>query len=84
MPFLRLALRNTLPWPWLSMFTFPLDSLRELDVFRHDGDPLGMDGTQVWILKWSNKVRLRGFLWCPQCWRLKTQVFFVAQCNFPH
>jgi hypothetical protein len=33
------------------MFMFPLDLERELDVFRHDGGPLGMDGTQVCILK---------------------------------
>ena len=36
--------------PRLHTFRFLSDSSRELNVFRHDGDPLGMDCTQVCIL----------------------------------
>ena len=50
------ALRNTLPEPGLSIFTVLLDSLSELYALWHDGDHPGMDGTQVCILKESNKV----------------------------
>ena len=50
--------------PRLHTFRFLSDSSRELNVFRHDGDPLGMDCTQVCILKKSNKIRLGGLLCC--------------------
>ena len=48
----------------LHTFGFPSDSSRELNVFWHDGDPLGMDGTQVCIFKETNKVRLGGLVCC--------------------
>ena len=34
----------------------------QLDVLGHDGHPLGMDGTQVGVLKESNQVSLTGLL----------------------
>ena len=34
----------------------------QLDVPGHDGDPLGVDGAQVGVLKQSNKVSLAGLL----------------------
>ena len=34
----------------------------QLNVLGHDGDPLGMDGTEVGVLKESNQVGLAGFL----------------------
>ena len=34
----------------------------ELDVLGHDGDPLGVDGAQVGVLKQTNKVGLAGLL----------------------
>ena len=39
-----------------SLGTFPTDSPGKLDILGHDGDTLGMDGTQVSVLKESNKV----------------------------
>jgi hypothetical protein len=38
------------------------DTTCELDILGHDGDTLGVDGTQVGILEKSNKVSLSGFL----------------------
>ena len=32
----------------------------KLDVLWHDGDPLGVDGAQVGVLKQTNKVGLAG------------------------
>ena len=34
----------------------------QLDVPGHDGDPLGVDGAQVGVLKQSNKISLAGLL----------------------
>ena len=34
----------------------------KLDVLGHDGDPLGVDGAQVGVLKQTNKVGLAGLL----------------------
>ena len=36
--------------------SFSTDSPGQLDVLGHDGDPSGMDGTEVVILKQSHKV----------------------------
>ena len=36
--------------------------LTKLDVFWHDGDTLGVDGTQVGVLEKTDKVGLGGFL----------------------
>ena len=47
--------------------SFPLRSLSsnttsELHVLGHDGDTLGMNGTQIRVLEESDEVRLRGLL----------------------
>ena len=38
------------------------DSPGQLDVLGHDGDPLGVDGAQVGVLKETNQVGLAGLL----------------------
>ena len=45
-----------------SLCTFASDTSGKLDVLGHDGDTLGVDGTQVGILKQSDEVRLTGLL----------------------
>ena len=47
---------------WMSLCPLASDSPGELDVFGHDGDPLGVDGTEVGVLKEADEVSLRGFL----------------------
>ena len=42
--------------------TFTTDTSGQLDILGHDGDTLGMDGTQVGILKQTDEVSLTGFL----------------------
>ena len=45
-----------------------------MDVLGHDGDPLGVDGTQVGVLEQPNKVSLRGLLESRDGRRLETQI----------
>lgn len=45
-----------------NLSSFTTDAAGQLYVFWHDSDPLGMDGTQVGILKQTHKVGLAGFL----------------------
>ena len=46
-----------------ALGTLPTDSPGKLDILGHDGDTLGMDSTQVSVLKKSNQVSLRGLLY---------------------
>ena len=45
-----------------DLSTFSTDAASQLDILGHDGDPLGVDGTQVGVLKEADEVGLRGFL----------------------
>ena len=42
--------------------SFASDSSGELDVLRHDGNSLGVDGAQVCVLEKSDEVRFGSFL----------------------
>jgi len=42
--------------------TFSSDSPSQLDIFGHDGNPLGVNGAQVGVLKESDQVSLGSFL----------------------
>ena len=42
--------------------TLASDASSELDVFRHDGDSLGMDGAEIGVFEEANEVSLGGFL----------------------
>ena len=45
-----------------NLSTLSTDTAGQLDVLGHDGDTLGMDGTQVGILKQTDQVSLTGLL----------------------
>ena len=45
-----------------KLSTLSTDTAGKLDVLWHDSDTLGVDGTQVGVLKETNKVSLTGFL----------------------
>ena len=49
---------------WSVSGSFSTDSPGQLDVLGHDGDPPGMDGTEVNILKQSHEVRFSSLLEC--------------------
>lgn len=40
----------------------PTDTARQLDVFGHDGDTLGVDGAEIGVLKQTHQVGLAGLL----------------------
>lgn len=42
--------------------SLPTDAASQLDIFGHDGDTLGMDGTEVSVLEQANQIGLRSFL----------------------
>jgi hypothetical protein len=42
--------------------TLSTNAASQLDVFRHDGDTLGVNGAQVGVLKQTHQVGLAGFL----------------------
>uniref|UniRef100_A0AAQ4RNK7 Core Histone H2A/H2B/H3 domain-containing protein n=2 Tax=Gasterosteus aculeatus aculeatus TaxID=481459 RepID=A0AAQ4RNK7_GASAC len=42
--------------------SLPADAAGQLDVFGHDGDPLGVDGAQVGVLEQAHQVSLAGLL----------------------
>ena len=56
----------------------------QLDVLGHDGDPLGVDGTEVGILEESHEVGLAGFLQGHHSRALETEVCLEILSNFPH
>lgn len=46
----------------MNLSTLPTDATGQLDVFGHDGDPLGVDGAQVGVLEQTDQVSLAGLL----------------------
>jgi len=67
-----------------SLSALPTDAACQLDVFGHDGDTLGMDGTQVSVLKQTHQVRLTGLLQGTNGSALETQVSLEVLSDFPH
>jgi len=53
---------------------FAADSPRQLDVFGHDGDTLGVDGAQVGVLEQTDQVGLGCFLESSDGRALETQI----------
>ena len=53
---------------------FASDSSRQLNIFRHDGDPLGVDGAQVGVFKQASQVRFGRLLQRQDGVRLESQV----------
>ena len=46
----------------LNLCPLATDPPCQLDILGHDGDPLGMDGAEVGVLKETNQVRLASLL----------------------
>ena len=47
---------------WTELGALSSDPPGQLDVLGHDGDPLGVDGTQVGVLEEPHEVGLTGLL----------------------
>ena len=58
------------------------DSTGQLDVLRHDGHTLGVDGAQVGVLEESDQVSLRGFLESHDGRGLESQVGLEVLSDF--
>ena len=67
----------------MGLSTLATDSPGQLDVLGHDGDPLGMDGTQVGVLKEANQVGLAGLLKSHDSRALEPQVSLEVLGNLP-
>ena len=64
-----------------ELSSFSTDPPGQLDVPGHDGDPLGVDGAQVGVLKQSNKVSLAGLLKSHHSRALEPQVSLEILSN---
>ena len=56
----------------------------QLDVLGHDGDPLGVDGAQVGVLKEADQVGLAGLLQSHDSRALEPQVGLEVLGDLPH
>ena len=62
----------------------PTDSTSELNILRHDGNTLGMDGAQVGVFEETNKVGFGGFLKSQNGSTLETKVGLEILSNLTH
>ena len=67
-----------------GLSTLATDPPGQLDVLGHDGNPLGMDGAQVGVLKEANQVGLAGLLESHDSRALEPQVSLEVLGNLPH
>ncbi|KAF4523131.1 hypothetical protein B566_EDAN003146, partial [Ephemera danica] len=65
-----------------DLSTLSTDTAGQLDVLRHDGDTLGVDGAQVGVLEETDEVGLAGFLQGHDGGALETQVSLEVLCDF--
>ena len=56
----------------------------QLDILGHDGNSLGVDGTKVGVLEYSNHVSLSGLLKGEKSLRLEAELVVVVNCNCAH
>ena len=81
-------------WPWkgplgllmqcVDLSSLSSDTSSQLDVLRHDGYSLGMDGTQVGVLKQTNQVSLTGLLESHDSRALEPQISLEVLGNLSH
>ena len=65
---------------WLRSFS--TDTTSQLNIFRHDGNTFGVNGTQVGIFKQSDEVGLGGFLQGQDGRSLESQITLEILSNF--
>ena len=66
----------------LDLSSLSSDSSGQLDVLWHDGNSLGVDGTQVGIFEKTNQVSLRGLLESHDGRRLESKVSLEILSDF--
>ncbi len=60
------------------------DALGQLEVLRHDGHPLGMDGAEVSVLEERHQVGLSSFLEGQDSLTLEPDLLFELSSNLTH
>ena len=60
------------------------DTASELDVLRHDGDALGVDGAKVRVLEQTDQISLAGLLQCHDGRALEAQVGLEVLSDLAH
>ena len=66
-----------------NLSTLSTDTAGQLDVLGHDGDPLGVDGTQVGVLKETHEVSLASLLQSHDSRALEPQVGLEVLGDLP-
>ena len=69
-----MAIKIAVWLPVKDLCTLSSDSSGQLDVFGHNGDPLGMDGAEIGVFEEADQVSLGGFLQGSDRCTLETQV----------
>ena len=67
----------------VSLSSLSADAAGQLDVFGHDGDPLGVDGAQVGVLEEADQVSLAGLLQSHDGGALEAQVGLEVLGDLP-
>jgi hypothetical protein len=67
-----------------SLGALSADSAGQLDVLRHNGDSLSVDGAQVGVLEETNQVSLRGLLKSQNSGTLESQVRLEVLSDLSH
>ncbi|KAA8578695.1 hypothetical protein FQN60_010562 [Etheostoma spectabile] len=67
-----------------SLSPLSADAPGQLDVFGHDGDPLGVDGAQVGVLEQADQVGLAGLLQSHDGGALEAQVGLEVLSDLSH
>ena len=70
--------------PFDHLRTFAADTTRKLGILGHDGDTLGVNGTQVGIFKETDKVGLGSFLESQDGRALETEITLEILGNLTH
>ena len=66
-----------------NLSTLSTDTASQLNVLGHDGDPLGVDGTQIGILEETHKVSLASLLQSHNSRALEPEVSLEVLGNLP-
>ena len=67
---------------WDHLSALSADATSQLNVLWHDGDALGVDGTQVGVFKQTNKISLRCLLQRKHGGGLKAKVILKILSDF--
>ena len=67
-----------------TLGTLAANTTRQLDVFRHDGDSLGVDRAQIRVLEQADEIRFARLLQRHHGRALESQVRLEVLCDFAH